>query len=130
MSVLDFYYRFKERFPAITLKADKEYFDYWGEFENDELSAHVWFESLANALNKEMGKRISAETHRELFEFISNQFLCGSEGVQKCIDVAFTENLFWNVVPEKIEPYWQLLPDVLKKLYIGFHGRKPASLSE
>lgn len=125
MAVLDFYYKFKEFFPEVAKKADQEYFDYWGDFENDELSAHVWFESLANALNKEMAKRVCAETYKELFEFISDQFLCGPTDVQKCIDVAFTENLFWSVESQKIEPYWQLLPDLLKTLFIDFHGRKP-----
>lgn len=126
MSILEFYHIFREKFPEITVKADKEYFDDWNEFENDDLSAYAWFEQLANALNKEMARRVPAQDHNDLFKFISYQFLNSSMDVRKCIDVAFIENLFWGIVPEKIEPYWQILPFVLKELYIGFHGRKPA----
>ncbi|WP_459874025.1 DUF7674 family protein [Endothiovibrio diazotrophicus] len=45
--------------------------------------------------------------------------------VRNCIDVAFTENLFWQVKEENATPHWELLPSNLRDLHVGFHGRTP-----
>jgi len=125
MSVSELYHSFRKEFPEVTLKADKLYLDSWDGIVGDDTSAHIWFASLADALNKEMDKGVSANTYKGLFEFIQIQYLHGSIGVKECIDVSFTENLFWQVAKDKTQKYWLILPDALKELYVTFHGVKP-----
>ena len=87
--------------------------------------AYSWFESLAKALNSEMLKGISLKTHEPVFNFINQALVGCSKEVRTCIDVAFVENLFWQVPSLKAELYWQELPQPLKELYVGFHHRTP-----
>jgi hypothetical protein len=122
-TVVDLYNVTRNRFPEITKAADKIHEQTFGLPGPD--FSYSWFENLANALNKDMNNGISASKHMKLFSFI-NQALhdCGPE-IKNCIDVAFVENLFWQVPSEKAEQYWAKLPTALKELYVGFHGRAP-----
>ena len=114
----------KAKFPAISAKADREYIRQWGDFETD-LYSYSWLESLANALNIEMGKGIPPKDYQDLFSFVSNGFLKDDEDTKNAIDVAFVENLFWNVSSSASELYWNTLPENLKYLYLSFHRKKP-----
>ena len=88
-------------------------------------SAYSWFESLANALNEEMVKEVPASIHAPLLKYISGVFGTAGLKIRECIDVAFVENLFWQVPSNKCQPYWQQLPEDLRKLYRNFHQREP-----
>ena len=123
MTVLDFYNVTRENYPDATLKADKEHILRWGEIDPE--FAYSWFESLAYALNNKMVSGVNAANYKELLEFISTQYSTGGEEEKNCIDVAFTENLFWEVPSIKAKDYWQLLPENLKELYVSFHWREP-----
>jgi len=115
----------KARYPVISAKADAEYQRLWDDFEGEHYS-YSWFEALANALNKEMNKKVSVTEHQELLAVIGSSFESGDEAIRQCIDVAFVENLFWQVTPlEFMTAYWSALPENLKELYIAFHGRGP-----
>lgn len=85
---------------------------------------HSWFESLANAVNLEMSRGIDPTTHGALFARLERA-LNSSEEVFRCLDVAFVENLFWQVPTANADPYWQNLPARFKALYEAFHHRKP-----
>jgi hypothetical protein len=115
----------KERYPVIAAKADTEFERLWGDFLDDEYYSYSWFEALANALNKEMKHGIRAAEYGELLSVISATFESGDEDVRKCIDVAFVENLFWQVSPDRSAIYWMALPENLKGLYIDFHRPSP-----
>jgi hypothetical protein len=115
----------KEQFPTISAKADIEYVRQWGSFTGSEYYSYSWFEALANAINSEMRKGVEASQFKDLLSDISRNFETGDEDVKKCIDVAFVENLFWQVGPQKARPYWEMLSDVLKRLYVDFHARPP-----
>jgi hypothetical protein len=122
-TVVDLYNVPRNRFPEITEAADRIHKGTFGE-PSPEFS-YSWFENLANALNKDMNKGVSPSKHMKLFSFMNQAlFTCGPE-IKNCIDVAFVENLFWQVPSEKAEQYWAKLPPALKELYIGFHGRAP-----
>ncbi len=122
----DFCQRIKKNFPDIAKKADQEYSRLYDDFNDEEFYSYTWFETLANALNNEMTNEVIASTHSKLFKDISQEFMRGSEDIQKCIDVAFVENLFWEIPAKKARPYWSIFPDKLKQLYIEFHRKPPA----
>jgi hypothetical protein len=113
----------KGDFPEIAAQADVVHIKQWDSL--DPQFAYSWFESLAKVLNAEMLSAVEYETHAPLFNFINSTLSSCGEEVFKCIDVALVENLFWRVPSAKAEPYWQGLPNPLKKLYTGFHGRTP-----
>ncbi|MBV2132872.1 hypothetical protein KRX52_08675 [Pseudomonas sp. MAP12] len=122
-TVLDLYNATRDRFPEITEIADRIHAKTWGE-PSPEFS-YSWFESLANALNNDMNKCVSADHHIELLLFLSQALHGCSTEIKNCIDVAFVENLFWQVPGSKAATYWENLPASLKELYIGFHKRAP-----
>ena len=123
MPVLEFYYETRKKFPVITEKADREHIRNWGDLDPE--FAYSWFESLASVLNKEMRREVSPDKYSGVFKYMSTSFNNGDKEVRNCIDAAFTENLFWQVAADKAEPYWKLLPDNLKELYVNFHHKKP-----
>jgi len=124
MNVLDMYNEFRAKFPEITEKADAEHVKNWDEIDPE--FAYSWFESLANAINQDMHKGVDAQVYKEVFDFLKTQYLLGDVKTKDCIDVSFTENMFWRVQPEKAKNYWLLFPDALKELYVNFHHREPA----
>jgi hypothetical protein len=71
-----------------------------------------------------MSHGIDPKAHRGLLARLERA-LNSSEEVFKCLDVAFVENLFWQVPASKATPYWEQLPARFKALYQGFHHRTP-----
>ncbi|MBD3654378.1 hypothetical protein [Kangiella sp.] len=124
MTVLEMYDEFRTLFPEVTTVADDIHIQAWGSLDPE--YSFSWYESLAKAINQEMTNEVVASRYAGLFEYVRKQYLLGDDEVKKCIDASFTENLFWQVKPEKAKSYWQLLPDILKTLYVNFHGRPPA----
>ena len=124
---LEFYLQTRALFPNLAELADKEYVRCWGNPSDTDPYSYSWFESVANALNKEMCRGLFRAENEEFFNYVSSVLLqCGDE-VANCIDVALVENLFWRVSPEKAAPYWTILPPPLQKLYLGFHSQPPTS---
>jgi len=122
-ALLDLYRRVRETYPSITQQADKVHLYLWDELKPE--LAHAWFESLAAALNQQMRDGVGYETHKALFECLSTSLQHAPDDVYACIDVAFVENLFWEVPTDKAAPYWSAMPLELKKLYLEFHRREP-----
>ncbi|WKB51834.1 DUF7674 family protein [Eleftheria terrae] len=112
----------RSSFPKISQAADDHYERRFGG--ESPRHAHAWFESLANALNLEMSRGVDPRQHRALLSHLERALNSSAE-VFECLDVAFVENLFWQVPGAKAAPYWQSLPARFKSLYEGFHGRTP-----
>ncbi|MCQ3829159.1 hypothetical protein HXX02_06855 [Microbulbifer elongatus] len=117
--------KIKENYPEISAKTDNIYDDYWNRLVQMEFSSYSWFESLANTLNSEMKKKVAADNYQALLKTISTEYDRGESGVMNAIDVAFVENLFWQVKIDDAQPYWEVMPENLKELYVGFHGQEP-----
>lgn len=117
--------KIKESYPEISAKTDKIYDDYWNRLAQMEFSSYSWFESLANTLNSEMKKKVAADNYQALLKTISAEYDRGESGVMNAIDVAFVENLFWQVKSDDAQPYWEVMPENLKELYVGCHGQEP-----
>ncbi|WP_370977854.1 hypothetical protein [Agaribacterium sp. ZY112] len=124
MLLLEMYEEFRIEFPDIIAKADSIHVKQWGSLDPD--YAYSWFESLANALSGEMRKGITPTHCRGFFEYFRKKYLFEGDDIKNFIDVAFAENLFWQVSKEKSVPYWKQLPDTIKSLYKDFHGKAPA----
>ena len=111
-----------EKFPLIAVAADRRHEQYWGDAPPE--GAYSWFESLANALNDEMRGRVPPTVHLPLMQHLEGA-LNSSQEVFRCMDVAFVENLFWQVGGERAASYWELMPVRLRELYLGFHSHPP-----
>jgi hypothetical protein len=120
-----FFQSARAKFPDLAAKADRQHMRYWGEPPSEEQDSYSWFESVSRALNDEMQRGTYITESQAFFQFVENAFRSGSNDVKNCIDVAFIENLFWEVSPDKAIPYWQALPKILQKLYVDFHARSP-----
>jgi len=120
----ELYCEVRSRFPAMAANADQDYWRLYEGFDPAE-NLYAWFESLANALNEEMRKDVSFGTHEPLFLFMDGAASTGIEELSQCVDVAFVENLFWDVPKLKASPYWEKLPPRLKNLYVEFHHHEP-----
>jgi hypothetical protein len=123
MPILEFYNETREKLPEITEKADREHILFWEELDPE--YAYSWFESLAKAVNGEMDKEVTPDKYIELFIYLSSKFNNGNNEVRNCIDVAFTENLFWKITSDKAKPFWEAMPNNLKELYVNFHHKSP-----
>ena len=121
-SLLRFYRETRKRFSNVVEKVDRVHLKSW---ELDDEYAYSWFGSLADSLNTDMRQGVGSDVAEALFEYMKDQFIAGSADVRNCIDVSFVENLFWQVSPQKAEPYWRKMPDLLKNLYLEFHGSPP-----
>jgi hypothetical protein len=124
-STAAFYLSARSKFPDLTEKADRQHIGYWDESPTEEHDSYIWFESVSRALNREMQGGHYIKECQVFFQFVDSVLRTGSDEVKKCIDVAFVENLFWEVSPGKAGPYWQVLPQRLQKLYLDFHARSP-----
>jgi hypothetical protein len=127
-TVQELYQAVRGRFPEIAEKVDREHVRKFGELEPD--LPYSWFESLADALNADMRREVDCEVHKSLFLYIERVLVermgaGSSDEIYRCIDVAFVENLFWQVSSARCAPYWQLLPNALKALYLAFHRNEP-----
>jgi hypothetical protein len=123
MQILEFYNETREKFPEITDKADREHILIWEDLDPE--YEYSWFESLAKAVNGEMDKEVTPDKYKELFLYLSSAFNNGDKDVRNCIDVAFTENLFWQIASDKAKPFWEVMPNNLKELYVNFHNKNP-----
>ena len=121
----EFFRDARSKFPSLTEKADFHHLKYWGETPSEEQDSYSWFESVARALNSEMKREAYVKETRDFFAYVATILGNSSTEVQNCIDVAFVENLFWEVSPTKAGPYWALLPKSLQELYVDFHHRTP-----
>ena len=61
----------------------------------------------------------------EQLQYMSEKLDTATKAEYEYIDVYYTEHLFWKGTKEGIEHGWPLVPDNLKKLYLGFHGKPP-----
>jgi hypothetical protein len=120
--IVQFYRETRDRFPNILAETDKVHLQTW---DMDDEWAYMWFHSLADMLNANMRKNARLEDAGAVFDHMRDQFMIGCGEVRNCIDVTFVENLYWQVSPDHARPYWARMPDLLKKLYLGFHSKAP-----
>lgn len=122
-TAIELYGAVRAKFPAISAQADLLHVRRFGELSPT--YAYSWFESLADALNEHMRADTPVQQHLPLFRYLNGVFFGAGPQVRACIDVAFVENLFWQVPHRECQPYWQQLPENLRQMYRNFHRREP-----
>lgn len=123
MGIDEMYEDFRNRYPELTKAVDGRHAQIFESVQNE--TAYMWFESVAGALNAQMGNPKQRTEFASIFKYFDMKFRTGSKKVKNCIDVSFVENLFWEVRPKKAAPVWATLPKNLQQLYIDTHGRTP-----
>ena len=122
-TILDFHQAIQQRFPELASAADQDFSDRWGAW--DPCFAYSWFECLSRVVNGRMLQDAAPASLLPLFSFISAVLQDSSDEVADCIDVAFVENLFWQVPGPQALGFWAVLPPALRQLYLDFHHRAP-----
>lgn len=123
MSVLEMYRNFRKRFPKLTHAADARHINVWGSVDDE--TAFSWFESLAGAINDQMGAPEEGINLSSVFSYFDGQLQGADDEVRNCIDVSFVENLFWEVQPNSAVNVWDTMPKSMQQLYLNFHSRPP-----
>jgi hypothetical protein len=125
MSVLEMYHDFRRRFPEMTQAADTRHVKIWGSVDDE--TAYSWFESLAGAINNQIGGAQKDTDLISVFSFFDRRLQGSDTEVKNCIDVSFVENLFWEVRPSSAISAWDAMPKSMQQLYLNFHGRPPTT---
>lgn len=125
MSVLEMYHDFRKRFPEMTQAADAKHIKIWDSIDDE--TAYSWFESLAGAVNDQMGASEEGTDLSSIFSYFDERLRGSDNKIKNCIDVSFVENLFWEVQPNSAADAWEAMPDSMQSLYVRFHGRPPTS---
>lgn len=125
MSVLGMYYDFRKRFPEMTQAADARHIKVWDSVDDE--TAYSWFESLAGAINDQMGASEEVTNLSSIFSYFDELLRGSDKKIKNCIDVSFVENLFWEVQPSSAANAWDAMPHSMQQLYVRFHGRQPTS---
>ena len=104
-----------DRFPseAEVVDGQMEYFD--------DDAYETWIERFVDTTNEAMAKRDEPVVQAHL-SFMSQQLAATDEEGRRAIDVAYTENLMWNLDPEAKRWAWPRIPANLKQLYIDMWG--------
>ncbi len=117
------YHDFRKRFPEVTQAADARHIKVWDSVDDE--TAFSWFESLAGAINDQMGAPDEGVNVSSVFSYFGEQLQGSDNEVKNCIDVSFVENLFWEVQPNSAASAWDVMPKSMQQLYLSFHGRPP-----
>ena len=124
MSVLEMYRDVRKTFPELTRAADVRHIEIWDSVDDE--TAFIWFESLASAVNDQMAEQKQKTDLAAVFNYFEGKLQGNDEGVTRCIDVSFVENLFSGVTSKPAAVAWAKMPKTMQKLYLGFHGRPPS----
>lgn len=122
-TILDLHHATHQQFPELAAAADRDFSYRWGDW--DPAFAYSWFECLSRVVNDRMVRGAEPNTVCALFVFVAGVLGDCSDEVANCIDVAFVENLFWQVPGKQALGFWAVLPAPLRQLYLDFHRRAP-----
>lgn len=103
------------RFPeeAKTTDAQLEFYD--------ADAYETWLERFCDTTNTAMAQRDEQRVAAHL-AFMSQQLEHGDDEVHRAIDVAYTENLMWNLDTDAKRWAWARIPANLKRLYVEMWG--------
>jgi hypothetical protein len=122
-SVVALHLSIRKGYKEISAKADTFHLRRYNSL--DDGLEYLWFESLADAINDSMLTKQPSAYFLKLCQSLEQAYKYGDPAVKTCIDVAFVENLFWEVPIREAKPYWAVFPRTFQTLYTDFFGRPP-----
>jgi hypothetical protein len=113
--------RIRHRFPEEAKQTDQWHMDRgWEEVELEE-APHLWLEAFADrtteAARASNWTAVAAHT-----EFMAAEYVTGADPVKKLVDVAYAENLMWNLEDSAKIVAWPYVAQVVQKLYERMWG--------
>lgn len=90
-------------------------------WELEDVEDYLWVEALADVTNQSIHQRDERSFLGQV-ELVARQYDGGSKPMRNCIDVAYVENLMWNLPDHDKKWAWSRLPENLKKLYVAMWG--------
>lgn len=88
-------------------------------------SPYSWVEHFSQLTTDAIKGKDLTTAERHLQE-VSAILASGDEEVVRCIDVAYVECLMWDIRDEKRKAEgWRVMPDNVRRLYLGMWGERP-----
>jgi len=114
--------RIRQRFPEEARRTDEWQTERgWEGPELDE-APHLWVEAFADRTTEAaLAGNWSAVTAQT--EFMAVEYRNGSEPIRNLVDVAYAENLMWNLEDSAKLATWPYLAPVIQDLYERMWGQ-------
>jgi hypothetical protein len=113
--------RIRQRFPEDAKRTDEWHMARgWDERELDE-APHLWVEAFADRTT-DAARATDWSLVKTHTQFMAAEYLNGSEPVKKLVDVAYAENLLWNLEDSAKLEAWPHVDNVVKELYERMWG--------
>ena len=115
--------RIRDAFPVAAARTDEWMRDRW---EEPDEAPHIWVEAFADQTNE---AALSGDwpVIREHTEFMADAYRTGSSSVRSLVDVAYAENLMWNVEDAAKVIAWPHVAIEVRELYERMWGPPGAS---
>ncbi len=90
------------------------------EFYDDD-AYETWLERFCDTTNDAMARRDEQRVKAHL-SFISQQLEHADDDMRRALDVAYAENLMWNLDLDAKRWAWPRIPSNLKQLFVSMWG--------
>jgi hypothetical protein len=115
--------RIRQRFPqSASLTDDWMRERGWDELEELEEAPHTWVEAFADRTT-EAAREENWSLVQEHSEFFAAEYRKGPEAVRQLVDVAYAENLMWNLDSRGKVLAWPYIAEEVRKLYEQMWGK-------
>jgi hypothetical protein len=113
--------RIRQRFPEEARRTDEWQIDRgWEEVELGE-APHLWVEAFADRTT-EAARSGNWSAVKDHTEFMAAEYRNGPDSVKKLVDVAYAENLMWNLSDSIKALAWPHVDKVVQDLYERMWG--------
>lgn len=113
--------RIRQRFPEEARRTDEWHMERgWDEPELDE-APHLWVEAFADRTT-EAARVANWSVVNEHTQFMAAEYRDGSDAVKRLVDVAYAENLMWNLEDSAKFAAWPYVDKVVRDLYAEMWG--------
>ena len=113
--------RIRQRFPDAAMRTDEWHMERgWERTELDE-APHLWVETFADRTT-EAAREANWGAVVDHTEFMAAEYRSGPDEVKKLVDVAYAENLMWDLEDSVKVVAWPRVDAVVRDLYERMWG--------
>jgi hypothetical protein len=113
--------RLRQRFPEEARRTDEWQMGRGWEGLELEEAPHIWVEAFADRTT-EAARAANWSAVKDHTEFMAAEYRNGSDPVKKLIDVAYAENLMWNLEDSAKVVAWPYVDKAVQGLYERMWG--------